>query len=264
MPKERVSYISRGATVAWGPTSETSSLVAAGTVAGAISDSFDASAALELYMLDLASASGEMQMLGSVQTPERFHRLAWGTHGVSNSSLPYGMLAGGMVDGSIKVFNPAALGGPQQGSKDALITSIDRHATGGVRALEFNPNVPNLLASGAGESEIFITDLSNPLNPSVYSPGAKLNAPPGDVSCVAWNRKVQHILASTSHNGQSVVWDLKLKRHVISFSDPNNKSQRNSVIEWSPDVSTQARALPPRPALKNTIVAPPRPAKYHC
>lgn len=105
-----------------------------------------------------------------------------------------------------------------------------------MRGLEFNPGVPNLLASGAGESEILITDLSNPATPSVYSPGARSNAPPADISCVTWNRKVQHILASTSHNGQSVVWDLKLKKPVISFTDPNNKTQRNSVIEWSPDV----------------------------
>ena len=115
------------------------------------------------------------------------------------------------------------------------MASVERHS-GAVRGLEFNPNVPNLLASGAGDSEVFITDLSNPTNPSVYSPGAKSNAPPADISCVAWNRKVQHILASTSHNGQSVVWDLKLKKPVISFTDPNNKTQRNSVIEWSPDV----------------------------
>lgn len=115
------------------------------------------------------------------------------------------------------------------------MASIDRHS-GAVRGLEFNPGVSNLLASGAGESEILITDLSNPSSPSVYSPGVRSNAPPADISCVAWNRKVMHILASTSHNGQSVVWDLKLKKPVISFTDPNNKTQRNSVIEWSPDV----------------------------
>ena len=47
-----------------------------------------------------------------------------------------------------------------------------------MRGLEFNPSVSNLLASGAGESDVFITDLSNPSSPSVYSPGAKSNAPP--------------------------------------------------------------------------------------
>ena len=110
-----------------------------------------------------------------------------------------------------------------------------------MRGLEFNPSVSNLLASGAGESDVFITDLNNPSSPSVYSPGAKSNAPPSDISCVAWNRKVQHILASTSHGGLSVVWDLKLKKPVISFADPNNKTQRNSVVAWNPETVRRRR-----------------------
>ena len=111
--------------------------------------------------------------------------------------------------------------------------------SGGVRALEFNPGMAHLMASGAGDSEVLITDLSNPQNPSFYSPGAKTSSPPADISCVAWNRKVPHILASTSHGGESVVWDLKQKRPVINFHDPNNRTQRNSVIEWSPDATTR-------------------------
>ena len=65
-----------------------------------------------------------------------------------------------------------------------------------MRGLEFNPSVSNLLASGAGESDVFITDLSNPSSPSVYSPGAKSSGPPADISSVAWNRKAQHTLAA--------------------------------------------------------------------
>ena len=234
MVKQRVSYISRGATVAWGPTNETAGLVAAGTVAGAISDSFDASSTLEIFSLDLGSQSGEMPTLGSVQLPERFHGLAWGA-GSAEASMPYGMLAGGMVDGTVKVFNPKAM---TDGSGEVQIASLERH-TGGVRALEFNPGMPNLLATGAGDSEVLITDLNKPTSPNFYSPGAKLGGPPADISCVAWNRKVPHIMASTSHGGQSVVWDLKLKRSVINFTDPNNRAQRNSVVAWSPDVATR-------------------------
>ena len=35
------------------------------------------------------------------------------------------------------------------------------------------------------------------------------------------------------------MWDLKLKRSVINFTDPSNRSQRNSVVAWSPDVATR-------------------------
>ena len=109
MVKERVAYVPRSATVAWGPSHETAGMVACGTVAGAISDSFDASASLDIFSMDLGSKSGQMDLLGSVQLTERFHRLAWGTCGIDKGHLPYGMLAGGMVDGTIKVFDPAKI-----------------------------------------------------------------------------------------------------------------------------------------------------------
>ena len=105
----KISGVGRSATVAWGASSEHADLLAAGTVAGAISDNFDSSAHLEVFKLDMTSRTGELSLLGSVSSSERFHRLAWGTKGMENGSMPYGMLAGGMVDGSIKIYSPATL-----------------------------------------------------------------------------------------------------------------------------------------------------------
>lgn len=86
-----------------------------------------------------------------------------------------------------------------------------------------NPFQSNLIASGAGESEVFIWDLSNPSNP--MSPGNKLH-PLEDISGVAWNMQVQHILASTSPNGRSVVWDLRKNEPIIQVSDSNSRVSR--------------------------------------
>ena len=103
----KVAGLKRSSTVAWGASLEHSSLLAAGTVAGAISDSFNSSAHLEVFKLD--SQAGELGLLGSIQTSERFHRLAWGTKGMENGSMPHGILAGGMVDGTIKIFSPSKM-----------------------------------------------------------------------------------------------------------------------------------------------------------
>ena len=54
----KVAGVQRSSTVAWGASLEHSSLLAAGTVAGAISDSFDSSAHLEVFKLD--SQAGEL------------------------------------------------------------------------------------------------------------------------------------------------------------------------------------------------------------
>jgi protein transport protein SEC31 len=42
-----------------------------------------------------------------------------------------------------------------------------------------------------------------------------------ELTHLAWNRKVQHILAACSAAGTVAVWDLKKQRPVISFKDPS-------------------------------------------
>lgn len=78
---------------------------------------------------------------------------------------------------------------------EAVLARAQRHK-GPVRGLDFNQFKPNLLASGATESEILIWDLATPSSPNVYTPGVATH-PVMDITCVAWNPKVEHILAST-------------------------------------------------------------------
>jgi len=231
----KLKSIQRSGTLAWSSADDKPALLAVGTVAGAIDDSFECTAHLEIFNLDLASPNPAMPLLGSATTSERFQRLAWGA-GTNTADYPYGVLAGGMVDGSIKIFNPAKIVGGA--AEDSVVATMDKHR-GPVRGLEFNWNQPNLLASGASDADMYITDLANPAAPTFYSPGQRQGGGPADITCCAWNRKVHHILASTTNSGQTVVWDLKLKRPVISFNDPNNKTQRNSVVCWNPEVATQ-------------------------
>ena len=82
---------------------------------------------------------------------------------------------------SFPIFPPSLSGTP-----DALVSQTNQHV-GAVRSLDVNPFQPNLLASGASESEIFIWDLNTPS--SAMSPGNKVY-PLEDVSGVAWNRQV--------------------------------------------------------------------------
>ena len=174
---------------------------------------------------------------------ERFHRLVWGKH--TTEGMPHGLIAGGLVDGSVNLYNPARIIGspigaePSDGSGGALITKMQKH-TGPVRGLAFNAFSPNLLASGAEDGELCIWDLAKPATPSLYPPlkGGAGQPDTGEVSYLAWNNKVQHILASSSLNGTTVVWDLKRQRPVISFTDPNSR-RRCSAMQWNPEVATQ-------------------------
>ncbi|KAK3253493.1 hypothetical protein CYMTET_37261 [Cymbomonas tetramitiformis] len=237
-----LKMIERSATVAFSPTAP---YMAAGTMAGAIDLSFSSSASLEVFKMDFQNPALEMPLAGgAVPTSERFHRLVWGTTGLESQTHPLGIIAGGLVDGTVNLWNPAAIVGTDVGSDagdaNVLISKLEKH-TGAVKGLDFNPFNPNLLASGAADGELSIWDLANPGAPSLYpalkSGGGAANSA-GEVTCLSWNRKVQHILASTSANGTTVVWDLKRQRPVISFTDPNLK-RRCSAIQWNPEVATQ-------------------------
>jgi protein transport protein SEC31 len=81
--------------------------------------------------------------------------------------------------------------------------------------------------------------LNNPSNPTIYTPGPTASKTPDVVTCVAWHKTVPHIVASAFNNGSCVIWDLKNKRPVLNFVDPNRRQTRWRAVAWNPEESTQ-------------------------
>ncbi|KAJ0977981.1 hypothetical protein J5N97_013455 [Dioscorea zingiberensis] len=228
-----IKSAARSALVAFAPDAP---YLVAGTMAGAVDLSFSSFANLEIFKLDFQSDGHDLPLVASCPSSERFNRISWGKLGSNSEEFSLGLVAGGLGDGSIGVWNPLNL--ISENTQDnAFLVKLEKH-TGPVRGLEFNPISPNLLASGADEGELCIWDLVKPpepdLFPSLKSVGSGAQT---EISFVSWNPKFQHILASTSYNGMAVVWDLKQQKPVTSFSDSNRR--RCSVLQWNPDISTQ-------------------------
>ncbi|XP_010523659.1 PREDICTED: protein transport protein SEC31 homolog B-like isoform X2 [Tarenaya hassleriana] len=228
-----IKEVSRSASVALSPDAP---YMAAGTMAGAVDLSFSSSANLDIFKVDFQSDDRELILVGECPSSERFNRLAWGRNGSGSDELSLGLIAGGLVDGNIDIWNPFSLIRSQSG-ESMLVGHLQIHK-GPVRGLEFNAITPNLLASGADDGEICIWDLAKPSEPSQF-PVLKgsSSAAQGEISFLSWNRKVQQILASTSYNGTTVVWDLRKQKPVISFAD--SVRRRCSVLQWNPDIATQ-------------------------
>ncbi|XP_028776350.1 protein transport protein SEC31 homolog B [Neltuma alba] len=228
-----IKGVNRSASVALAPDDP---YMAAGTMAGAVDLSFSSSANLEIFKLDFQSDDQELPLVAEFPSSERFNRLSWGNNSSSSEGFGLGLIAGGLVDGNIDIWNPLTLI-RSEANENASVAHLERHK-GPVRGLEFNSIAPNLLASGADDGEICIWDLANPLEPTHFPPlKGSGSASQGEVSFLSWNSKVQHILASTSYNGTTVVWDLKKQKPVISFSD--SVRRRCSVLQWHPDIATQ-------------------------
>ncbi len=222
----KVKEIEITANVAWSPKGQYPILLAAGTAAQQLDASFDTTSSLEVYSLNLSESGHDMPKLASIPMESRFHSLLWSP----GSGQDQGLIIGGLEKGIIQVYNATKL---IKGQDNALAFTKDKH-TGSVASLDLNPFQTNLLASGASDSEIFIWDINKLSVP--MTPGAK-SQPLEDVKCVAWNRQVQHILASTSAS-KCVVWDLRKNEPIIKVSDSNAR-MRCKVVAWHPEVATQ-------------------------
>ena len=69
--------------------------------------------------------------------------------------------------------------------------------------------------------QIYVWDLTTPQKP--YSPGTR-SRNLEDITSLAWNKQVPHILATASSSGYTVVWDLKGKREVVALNYVGNGS----------------------------------------
>ncbi|OMJ07671.1 Protein transport protein SEC31, partial [Smittium culicis] len=272
------------AVLAWSPQAE-KSIIACGTVAGAMDATFSSTSTLHFYdilgyskdsssstsSIASISASGRYPPLSllsffspsqfsspyflflsssqfsSPSLPSLFHRLAW-SNPIQNR--PHGILAGGLENGQISVWDPKEITDSNDISKVSPIFNSSDH-TGAVAGLQFNPFQNNLLASGAANGEILIWDALSDFKS--YSPGAR-SSRIEDVTDLSWNNQVQQILATSSNSGSTAVWDLRNRREVMNLAhsgnlgldlnqgmNSSNGMSRSGVsaVKWHPNSPTQ-------------------------
>ncbi|XP_053451508.1 protein transport protein Sec31A isoform X7 [Nycticebus coucang] len=227
----KLKEVDRTAMQAWSPAQNHPIYLATGTSAQQLDATFSTNASLEIFELDLSDPSLDMKSCATFSSSHRYHKLIWGPYKMDSKGDVSGVLIAGGENGNIILYDPSKI---IAGDKEVVIAQNDKH-TGPVRALDVNIFQTNLVASGANESEIYIWDLNNFATP--MTPGAKTQ-PPEDISCIAWNRQVQHILASASPSGRATVWDLRKNEPIIKVSDHSNR-MHCSGLAWHPDVATQ-------------------------
>lgn len=217
----KIKELQKTVNVAWSPAQQSPMYLATGTAAQQLDFSASTNSTIDLYDINLAETGYEMVLKGSQPSPNRFHKVIW-----SPATSDNGVIVGGCEGGKIQLYNPVKL----LSGEDALITTAyqEKH-TGPVRSLDFNPFQNNLLVSSASESQIFLWDLNNTTKP--MSPGE--TAPTEDVQAVAWNKRVQHILASVFPS-RCVIWDLRKNEQIIKLSDTQSRV-RWRTIQWHPE-----------------------------
>ncbi len=226
--------IPRTATFAWSP-SIASSYLATGTRAGAVDADFSNETQLELWDLNLddSTQTSELQPLASIDTDSRFHDIAWGK---GSDDHPHGMIAGALESGSLDLWDAEKL---LSKNGEAHIARTSNHS-GPVKALQFNPFRPELLATAGAKGELFISDLNNV--EKAFRMGNAV-ARVDDFECVDWNKKVPHIMATGSSGGFVTIWDVKTKKESLTLNNYGRKPA--SAIAWDPAMHIRlATAVP--------------------
>ncbi|KAL2185112.1 hypothetical protein L209DRAFT_756082 [Thermothelomyces heterothallicus CBS 203.75] len=218
----RLREIPRTAAFAWSPGPNP--ILVTGTRSGAVDADFSDETKLELWDLNLDDPGQglELQPVASISTESRFYDIAWGA---PSDEHPRGVVAGAMEDGSLQLWDAAKL----LAGEEALMSRDTKH-TGPIKALQFNPVRPQVLATAGVKGELFIWDVND--TSTAFRLGT---AAAHDIDCVAWNRRVSNILATGSAGGFVTVWDLKTKKASLTL---NNNRKPVSAIAWDPNNST--------------------------
>lgn len=162
----------------------------------------------------------------------RFYDIAWGP---ADDDHPQGIIAGALENGSLDLWDAEKL---ISGSSDALLSQTVKH-TGAIKAIQFNPLKPQILATAGAKGELFIYDVNDISNPFRLGNAA---ARSDDIECLAWNQKVSHILATGGSGGFVTVWDLKTKKASLTL---NNSRKPVSALAWDPNNSTKLLTATP-------------------
>ncbi|GME46261.1 Protein transport protein [Neofusicoccum parvum] len=224
----RLREIPRTATFAWSPGSQPP-LIATGTRAGAVDADFSNETQLEIWDLALSSSEQpvELQPAASISLDSRFHDIAWSQ---PDDAHPRGIIAGALESGNLDLWDAQKLLG--DASDTAFLSRISKHS-GAIKALQWNPFKPELLATAGAKGELYITDVNN-INPFRLGNSA---ARADDFEALDWNKKVPYILATGSSGGFVTVWDLKTKKENLTLNNYGRKAV--SAVAWDPDVPTR-------------------------
>ena len=146
-----------------------------------------------------------------------------------------------MQDGSISIWDPKCI--IEKYGEDNVNLGCICHEKelfeSSVTALESNPFKPYLIATGGGSEVLILNIEKNIAEPQIFSPGENNLHEENSISAISWNRKIQHILASASLNGLTVIWDLKVNKAIFNFKDSSILYNRNVGLSWNPEIPTQ-------------------------
>ncbi|OMO69711.1 hypothetical protein CCACVL1_19320 [Corchorus capsularis] len=193
--------------------------MAAGTMAGAVDLSFSSSANLEIFKLDFQNDDRELPVVGECPSSERFNRLAWGKNGSGSDQFSLGLIAGGLVDGNIDLWNPLSL--------IRFADSVRRRCS----VLQWHPDVATQLVVASdedGSPALRLWDMRN-----IMSPVKEFVGHTKGVIAMAWCPSDSSYLLTCAKDNRTICWDTVTGEIVCELPAGSNW---NFDVHWYPKI----------------------------
>jgi protein transport protein SEC31 len=185
----------------------------------------------ELELCTISITGEEPRLEGSLKTSARFASVAWTAYQGTSNNYPAGILAGGMADGTILLFDPAAIMAGKGGGE--LGTVPPQPSSGPVAAMKFSTLDEFNLCAGAYNGRVSIFDCTDPMRPVGSDPGAPGQQAAAEITAVAWNTSVAHIVATAAGDGTVTVWDVKAEKAWCEIR-AEHAGQAVADLAWNP------------------------------
>ena len=156
---------------------------------------------LSLYIFDNSSASEPLKLIAQVPISKLFTSIEWTSLGKETKEHPLGLIIGGHADGSISLWDVAAIFKNSENSFSTDFGCINhkKFFEKPVNCLACNEK-PNLCAVGTDQINLLSIDKKYQMSIviSCPSPFSQKNI---YFTSLNWNDKVKHILSSGINNG---------------------------------------------------------------
>jgi protein transport protein SEC31 len=203
-------------------------LIATGTLAGVIDDTFSSDSNLSIYSPfennnnNNNNDNKTLSPIYKASAPSKFSSIEWNNE----------IIAAGLENSTIQLFNSSKLLNEKPSDLiNSRISEYKKHSSP-VLQVKFNPLQSNILGSSASKGEIFIWDLNKNIS---FNPGQAIS-PMSKISSLSWNNNKSHIFGTAGDSGFASIWDLKVKREVLQL---NYSNINLSVLKWHPNQSTK-------------------------
>lgn len=222
----KIKEIDTTSAIAW--SHDAIPLLATGSIAGTVN--FDAPSAAKLQIWNAVALPIDGPIFSS-DVDHLFHALAWLR---PLEGRPHGILVGAFDNGCLEFWDVKVL----LDTKSMQSASIYKYTSDNVvKCLQFNPSLPEQLATGGLKAQILIWDVLTFAEPT---PLGKPISPMDEITLLAWNNTRSFILASTSTLGYTSIWDLTKQKEILHLLYVGTSGKADfSHVAWHPTELTR-------------------------